>query len=128
MGELRWPAVAIQSIFLASNIAFYLDGKTNNYFLISITLVMLLFIIQITSKDPRFMYLFPVDQKGKAVGLDTWILRILLIFSILFFYIGATNQFILPFVIVLTGLIFPLIWKKYIEPYNEKFINRYRTP
>ena len=126
MGDVKWPAVAMQSIFLASNIAFYLDGRTDNYFLISFTLIMFLFTIQILSKNPRFMYLFPIEgQTGRPyVGLDTWILRTLLIFSILFFYIGATKQVILPSVIVVIGLIFPFIWDRYIESLNQSFMKR----
>ena len=112
--DVKWPAVAFQSIFLVANIAFLLDGKTNKFIIASVSVLMFLFAIQTISENPRFMYLFPVDtQTGASIpGLDTWILKGLIILSILFFFIGATNSYILPCVILSIGVGFPIIWKK----------------
>lgn len=124
MGEVKWPAIAIQSIFLAANIAFFLNGKTNSCILISFTLIMVLFSIQSLSLNVRFWYLFPINSETgiSTVGYDTYILRVLLILSILFFYMGVTNKYLLALIIVGIPLCFSLIWDKFIEQRHRKFI------
>jgi len=134
MGDAKWPAIAIQSIFLASNIAYLLAGKNDVFIIASTSVIVFLFTIQSLSDNPRFMYLFPVNiitdtqtniqTRMKTPSWDTWILRGLIIFSILFFYIGATGLYVLPCIIVAFGLVFPLVWDKYIEERNNRRINR----
>ena len=126
MGDVKWPAIAIQSIFLASNIAYLLAGKNDVFIIASTSVIVFLFIIQSLSDNTRFMYLFPVDIPTgiKIPGWDTWILRGLIVFSILFFYIGATGLYTLPCIIVALGLGFPFIWDTYIEERNNRRINR----
>jgi hypothetical protein len=51
-------------------------------------------------------------------------LRIFLVLSILFFFIGATKQYLLPGLIFIIGLCFPLIWDRYIEPPNQRRIKK----
>ena len=80
------------------------------------------------------MYLFPVNiitdiqtniqTRIKTPSWDTWILRGLIVLSILFFYIGATGLYALPCIIVAFGLGLPFIWDKYIEERNNRRINR----
>lgn len=134
MGNVKWPAIAIQSIFLASNIAYLLDGKNHVFIIASTSVIVFLFTIQSLSDNPRFMYLFPVNiitdtqtniqTKIKTPSWDTWILKGLIVLSILFFYIGATGLYALPCMIVAFGLGFPFIWDKYIEERNNIRINR----
>jgi hypothetical protein len=125
--DARWPAVAIQAIFLAANIAFLLAGRTDGFILASVTALMLLFSLQAFSHNPRFLYLFPVqrisrDRVVPAPGWDTWILKGLLILSILFFYIGATHSYALAIVILVVGVGFPITWDRYLGKYNRRKI------
>ena len=57
MGDVRWPAVAIQSVFLVLNSAFLLAGKNNLYIVASTACLVLLFHIQAVSQNQRFLYL-----------------------------------------------------------------------
>ena len=95
----RWPAIAFQGIFLAANVSFLLAGNHNIFILASTTIIMLLFAFQALSGNPRFMYLFPVDRSSgmpiPTPSLDTWILRVLIVLSILSFYIGVTGSYTL---------------------------------
>jgi hypothetical protein len=117
MGDAKWPAIAIQSIFLASNIAYLLAGKNDLFIMASTSVIVFHFTIQSLSDNPRFMYLFPVNIPTgiKIPGWDTWILRGSIVLSVLLFYIGATGLYILPCIIVAFGLGFPFVWDKYIE-------------
>jgi len=126
MGDAKWPAIAIQSIFLASNLAYLLAGKNDVFIIASTSVIVFLFIIQSLSNNPRFMYLFPVNipTRIRTPSWDTWILRGLIVLSILFFYIGATGLYILPCIIVAFGFGFPIIWDTYIEERNNRRINR----
>jgi len=125
MGEIRWPALAIQGVFLAANIAFLLAGRADGFIVASTTTIMLLFAIQSLSKNPRFLYLFPVDTNtGIATpSWDTWILKALLILSIFLFYVGATGSYILACVILIIALAFPIIWDKFIDEHNRRKID-----
>lgn len=129
MDDKRWPALTIQGIFLAANIAFLLGGKTNRYILSSFTLLMLLFTIQAMSNNPKFLYLFPVDINTRIPipGWDTWILRTLIVLSVFFFYLGATQAYILAILILVVGSAFPIIWDKYIEKHNNARIKLYKN-
>ena len=128
MGDMKWPALAIQAIFLAANIAFLLAGKIDTFIIASITSLMFLFTIQAISKNPRFMYLFPINtHAGKSTptpSFDTWLLRALITLSILFFYISATGSYVLPCVIIAVGVGFPFVWDKFFEKYNTRRINK----
>ncbi len=135
MGDVKWPAIVFQVIFLASNIAYLLAGKNDRFIIASTSVIVFLFTIQSLSNNPRFMYLFPIfiiiDKQTnkqtiiKTPSWDTWILRGLIVLSILFFFIGATGLYILPFLIVAFGLGFPLIWDKYIEKHNQRRIEKF---
>ena len=126
MGDIRWPAIAIQGIFLASNIAYLLAGENDGFIIASTSVIVFLFIIQSLSNNPRFMYLFPVNTQtgARTPSWDTWILRTLILLSILFFYIGASGLYVLPCLIVAAGFGFPFIWDQYIEPHNRRRIER----
>ena len=125
----RWPAIAFQSIFLAANVAFLLAGRNDTSIIVSVSVIVFLFTIQSMSKNLRFMYLFPVkDVKDKetqetvripAPGWDTWILKGLLILSVLFFLIGATGSGPLAFAIITLGIGFPILWDKKIAEHNR---------
>ena len=126
MGDVRWPAIAIQSIFLASNIAYLLAGKNDVFIIASMSVIVFLFTIQSLSNNSRFMFLFPVNPttRIRTPSWDTWILKGLIVISILFFYIGATGSYVLPCLIVAAGLGFPFFWDVCIEPHNRRRINR----
>lgn len=127
MEGIKWPAVAIQGIFLAANISFFLSGMHNTCIIISLTLLIFLFMIQSFSRNPRFLYLFPVIRKPNVPdipvpSIDTWILKGILIGSIFFFYLGAYGSIRLTLMVLVLGILFPLIWDRYIEPYNQRRI------
>lgn len=128
MDGIRWPAVAIQGVFLAANISFLLAGKNNGFIIASTTFLIFLFVIQVMSKNPRFLYLFPIHTENgtrtPTPSWDTGILRTLLILSILSFYVGATDSYLFAFLILVIGVLFPIIWDKYMEGYNTKKINK----
>jgi hypothetical protein len=117
MGDVRWPAVAIQSIFLVLNSAFLLAGKNNVFIIASTACLVFLFHLQVVSKNKRFLFLYPInmDTGESSIGYDTWILRGLIIISILLFFIGATGQIIIPIIIMLVGIIIPILWDKFFE-------------
>lgn len=117
MGDVRWPAVAIQSIFLVLNSAFLLAGKNNGFIVASTACLVFLFHLQVVSKNERFLFLYPINRISgeRTIGLDTWILRGLIVLSILFFFIGATGEIIIPIIITLVGIIIPILWDKYIK-------------
>jgi hypothetical protein len=77
MGDVRWPAIAIQSIFLASNIAYLLAGKNDVFIIASMSVIVFLFTIQSLSNNPRFMFLFPVNLTTgiRTPSWDTWIYK-----------------------------------------------------
>lgn len=126
MESIKWPAIAFQSIFLALDISFLLHGSYNKYIVASLTLIVFLFIVQIFSKNPRFLYLFPVNQTDTVViatpSIDTWILKITLIVSIFLFYVGTSNSLIWALTLLSIVILFLLIWERYLEPYNQKKI------
>ena len=127
----RWPAIAFQGIFLAANVSFLLAGDHNIFILASVTIIILLFAFQTLSGNPRFMYLFPVDRSSgipiPTPSLDTWIVRVLIVLSILSFYVGATGSYHWSGVLVALGVLSPIIWKKWLYKYNRKFIHKKLT-
>jgi cbb3-type cytochrome oxidase subunit 1 len=127
----RWPAIAFQGVFLAANISFLLAGEHNIFILASVNIIMLLFAFQTLGGNPRFMYLFPVDRSSgmpiPTPSLDTWILRVLIVLSILSFYVGATGSYYWSSVLVALGILSPLVWRKWLYKYNRKFIHRKLT-
>jgi hypothetical protein len=126
MGDTRIPAIAIQSIFLVSNMAYLLAGRTDGFIIASTSAIVFLFTIQALSNNTRFWYLFPINTPTgiRTPSWDTWILRGLIVLSILFFYIGATGLYVLPCLIVAAGFGFPFIWDQYIESHNRRRIDR----
>jgi hypothetical protein len=125
----EFPALTIEGVFLGANIAFLLAGKVSWHIITSLTLLLCLFTIQAASNNARFLFLFPVD-KGKSdpiAGLDTLILKVLIVSSIFFFYWGATSRFLLALLILLAGLASPFIWDRYLEKYNQRTIARMRV-
>jgi hypothetical protein len=131
---VKWPAIAIQSVFLAANIAFLLYGSTDEFILASTTIILFLFTLQAVSQNPRFLYLFPVrtPENISTPSWDTWILRGLIVISIFLFYIGATGShwfsFLFAFLVLTIGIGFGLIWDKYIESRNKNRIERLVHP
>jgi hypothetical protein len=127
----RWPAIAFQGIFLAANVSFLLAGDHNIFILVSVTIIMLLFAFQALSGNPRFMYLFPVDRSSgmpiPTPSLDTWILRVLIVLSILSFYVGAIGSYHWSGVLVALGILSPIVWKRWLYKYNRKFIHKKLT-
>ncbi|NGX58592.1 MAG: hypothetical protein K940chlam3_01499 [Chlamydiae bacterium] len=126
MEEKKWPAVTIQGILLAANIAFLLAGQHNHYIIASFTILMFLFTVQSTSVNTRFLYLYPVNI---SLGIptpswDTWILRISIVAAVFFFYWGATESYKVALLIVIVGLGFSVIWDRSIEKHNRKHIER----
>ena len=117
MDDIRWPAAAIQIIFLSANLAFFLTGKFNNFLLVFFTIIIFLFITQTLSSNPRFRYLFPVDSDTRTpmVSIDTYILRISLVTAFLCFFIGSTGKLIFSLIIVFIGLLFPFYWDNFKE-------------
>lgn len=127
--EKPWPAVTLQGIFLASNIACLLSGQCNGFILASMTVLMILFTIQTTTKNPRFLWLFPVrlPERIPTASWDTLILRALIVSSIILFYIGVTRSYGWPvvFLVILLlafAVVFPKIWDKWLDERNKKEI------
>lgn len=122
--QFKWPAVALQSIFMALNITFLLHGSYNIYIITSATLIIFLFIIQTITNNHRFLYLFPVNGNIPTPAIDTIILKVTLCFSILLFYAGAFNSLIWALILLSAVILFIFIWKKYLESYNQSIIDK----
>ena len=92
--ETPWPALTIQGTFLGANLAFMLAGNLHPLILISFTVFVVLFAIQTTTGNPRFLYLYPVNTKtgDPSSGLDTEILRWMILIGVFFFFGGATKS------------------------------------
>ena len=140
MSDAKWPALAIQGIFLAANISFLLSGKNNVFIIASLSVLLILVIIQTFSKNVRFLYLYPVNNSIPTPSYDTFILRGLILASVYFFYIGATESFysfhgleiyqiLIPIdslfiaVVILFIILFPRLWDQYLERFNRNYIN-----
>lgn len=120
----------MQGVFLVANIACFLAGKINGFIFGSFTFIIVLFTIQVVSNNPRFLFLFPVNiEKGVPTpSWDTYILRTLLIMSVLLFYVGVTGSYLLAASIPVVAIGFPIIWDRYFEKHNrnriQNLINR----
>lgn len=126
MGDARWPAVAIQSIFLVLNSAFLLAGKNNGFIIASTACLIFLFHVQVVSQNKRFLFLYPVNINAAkpTPSYDTWILRFLIVISIFLFFVGATERYILPIIITIFGIFFPVFWDQVLDKYNRKKIEK----
>ena len=141
MSDSRWPAIAIQSLFLILNMTFLLaGGKEINWFIIaSTTVIFFLVLIQLFSQNVRFWYLFPVRnvipnspmlrRSYPTTSWDTWILRSLIALSIGLFFIGATCSFLslrlsilCSILIVIAPLTFSIFWDKTLNKLNRQNI------
>ena len=90
----QWPSFIIQGIILGSSIYLISHADvTNKWIFLSILAVLSLFALQTTSH--RFIYLFPVIG-GTNIPLrhwDTHILRMGIMISALFLYLGIRDKY-----------------------------------
>jgi hypothetical protein len=121
---IRWPAIALQSIFMALNISFLLHGSSNAWILASTTLLIFLFIIQAALGNHRFLYLFPVYDGEPITAPDTWILRGTIFISIFLFYVGALNSLMWALILLIILSLFIAIWKVFLESCNGNIIEK----
>lgn len=89
----QWPSFIIQGVILASNLWFLAESgsKSNLFIFLSLIAVFTLFSLQTTSTG--FLYLYPVVGDKKAVGIDTWILRLLIMASLFFLFLGIVIEY-----------------------------------
>ena len=94
----QWPSFIIQAIILGTNLYFLVESESgaNIWIFLSLAGVLSVFSLQTTSIG--FLHLYPVrvDEEKKvhsAVGIDTWILRLFLMISLTFLYLGILKDY-----------------------------------
>jgi len=122
VGVERWSSLAIQGIILTANLAFLLTGVHNIYIFLSVGVLMSLFGIQAIRSE--FLALHPMNSfmVEQTPSIDTYILRSAILIAIFCFCRGATNSFWLSTGIVLTVLLFPYIWEKFLYKKSRNMI------
>lgn len=128
MGNLRWPSFIIQGIILATCTTLVLaDSRYHNkWILFSIFAILVLFALQTTSE--RFIYLFPIGRnRNPTPHIDTHILRILIMLSLFFLYLGflypliSTTQLVLGLLLILgIPLLFNFLLNSLIRNRNDR--------
>jgi len=103
-----------------------LAGNLHPLILISFTVFVVLFAIQATTGNPRFLYLYPVNTKtgDPSSGLDTGILRWMILIGVFFFFFGATKSLLGAVLVFLVGGGFPVIWKNTLSKVNDRRLKR----
>jgi hypothetical protein len=93
MNNSKWPALLIQSFILTFNVAFLLESDNPSFFIISLSIILFLFILQAFPGNQYFLYLLPASfpKEAKKLSWKTWYLRVSIILAILFFYLGSTE-------------------------------------
>jgi len=94
MSNAKWHVLLIQSIILTLNIVFLIGSDRHLFFIISISITLLLFILQAFFGNLYFLYSLP-DNFAKSdnyISWEIWFLRVSIVLSILFLYLGATES------------------------------------
>jgi len=122
----RWFSVTIQVTLLAINTSFLLNKMGNSFILVSFFILICIFALQAVSS--RFLILWPVNgfMQRPTPNIDTWILYLMIIFSGLFLFMGASenakpylsclDSYLRAWVLITGSLfvvIFPLYWWKW---------------
>lgn len=91
----KWPAMTIQLAILTINTGLILKEIVNSYILLSFTLIICTFALQIT--NIRFLWLYPVwtVDRRHTERIDTYFLKFYLLFSSIFLSIGIFYWFLI---------------------------------
>lgn len=118
-----WSAITLQVAVLVANITLFFKGYQNSYVILSSTLILTLFCLQVISR--RFLMLYPIQGflNYPTAKIDTTILRCMIIFGISLLLLGTVmpqssvligiNKIIvqiLKYIIPILIPIFPLTW------------------
>jgi hypothetical protein len=97
--------------------------------LISFTVFVVLFAIQATAGNPRFLYLYPVNAATRkpTPSLDTRILQWMILIGVFFFFWGATNRLLGAALVFLVVWGFQVLWENRLSETNERRINKLST-
>ncbi len=136
-GDGKWPAIAIQSVFLAANTGYIFAGQANDYLIASFAVLGILFMLQVTSKNARFVFLFPVThtevsyKNGEtrrvaipSAMLDTWILRGMIGAAVWLFFMGVTFSWKIATLVVVIGPALALVWDRYLNDVNKRLAHK----
>ena len=95
----QWPSFIIQGIILSANLYFLVESESGSNIWIFLSLLSVLSVFSLQTTSIGFLYLYPLETDksenilGNAKGLDTWILRLLLMASLAFLYLGILKDY-----------------------------------
>lgn len=113
----QWPSFIIQGIILGSDLWFLVESGSNSNLWIFLSLLSVLSLFSLQTTSVGFLYLYPVIKDGsantprKTVGIDTWILRVLIMASLCFLYLGILHEYPswYKWWLIIPGVVFILI-------------------
>ena len=114
---LEWPALAIQTILLSTNVACILSGQRPDYllhFTLSTGIVVLVYGFQLIHEG--FLLPFPVrtipmiKRTIPTRSLDTWILRIAVYIAFSLMLWGLTQSYLAPILVTLVVILLFCVW------------------
>lgn len=126
MNDSKWAAIAIESLLLGAVIAFIAAGRDNLWMVISLSILVFILTIQGTSKNYRFLYLYPSNIRSgiRTSGIDTWILRFAIISAVFFLFWGAFGCWLIALFVVVLPLLVSIIWDHFINDFHQKWIDK----
>ena len=126
MDGSKWPAIAIEGILLGAAIAFIAAGRDNLWMTISLAILLFILTVQGTSRNNRFLYLYPCKVKTAVPtpGVDTWILRLSLISAVFFLFWGAVGSWKVALAVVVPAFAVGIIWDLLINDSHQKWVDR----
>jgi len=95
----QWPSFIIQGIILGANLYFLVESESGSNIWLFLSLISVLSVFSLQTSSIGFLYLYPLAKNksentiGDAKGLDTWILRLLLMASLTFLYLGILKDY-----------------------------------
>ena len=95
----QWPSFIIQGIILGANLYFLVESESGSNIWVFLSLLCVLSVFSLQTTSIGFLYLYPFARDksqniiGNAKGLDTWILRLLLMTSLSFLYLGILKDY-----------------------------------
>ena len=126
MDESKWPALAIEGLLLGAAIAFIAAGRDNLWMIVSLAIVLFILTLQGTSKNNRFLYLYPVKIKTgvRTTGFDTWIIRLCIVSAVFFLFWGAFGSWRYATVVVAPAFAVGVLWDLLINEPHQNWIDK----
>jgi len=130
------PALAIQGVLIGAQILYLTTGELDPYVAVSFLLLLLLYALQGTTGEARFLYLYPVNRDTgiPSPSFDTYVLRGFLLAVLASFAGGAAaiepetewgfrlHGYLAALLVLIVGGGLPMIWHRTIEPKMVKHL------